>query len=506
MLDKAIVELSAVEMVSRFSEGSLTPSDVLTACLERISDMNPKINALTAFDTERAVAEAAQSTKRWRAGTPCGILDGLPIGVKDLQDTKGLLTTYGSQRMRNHVPNVDLPMVARLRAAGAIVLAKTNVPEMGAGGNSRNSVWGATGNPFNPNLIAGGSSGGSAAALAADMLPLCTGSDTGGSLRLPAALCGVVGYRPSADVIAHPTRPLGWSAISVLGPMARTMEDLILMLRASHGYDVNDPLSHPADPARFDQLPNKPLKDLRLGVSEDFGDLPIDSQILETFRARVAALEPHVAECRPVDMNIGDMDRTFDILRAESFVAAFGQAFDAAPEEFGDHIRVNVEMGRGMTLADRAWAHAEQTRILRAFTAQMEGLDAILMPTVPVSPFAWTQSHAQEIAGQRMDVYYRWLALTYRGSLTGGPAITIPAGRDAMGMPFGLQLLGAVSQDEALLATAQTIEAQFAKHVDTARPRPDALHIPEPNPGLRSIVTHAPQSVSAQRPADLTAV
>lgn len=506
MTNNKVVERTAVQMLSGFADGSLTPSTLLEACLTRISEANPKINALTAFDTERAVAAAEASTKRWQAGTPCGILDGLPIGVKDLQDTEGLLTTYGSPRMRNYIPSADLPMVARLRQQGAIVLAKTNVPEMGAGGNSRNPVWGATGNPFNPNLIAGGSSGGSAAALAADMLPLCTGSDTGGSLRLPAALCGVVGYRPSVDVIAHPTRPMGWSAISVLGPMARTMDDLILMLRACHGFDAGDPLSSPSDPARFDNVTPKPLSQLRLGFSDNFGDAPIDPAIRATLRARVASLAPHVATCTEVDMTLGEMDRCFDILRAESFVAAFGDAVDTAPDQFGDHIHVNVALGRSMSLEDRAWAHAEQTRILRAFNARMAGFDAILMPTVPVSPFAWTQSHAKVIDGQKMDIYYRWLALTYRGSLTGGPAITIPAGRDTQGMPFGLQLLGPVRGDEGLLSVAQSVEAQFAQAAQTARPRPDLSQLRTAHPSLRSIVTHPPLMAGHHAAADMTAV
>ncbi len=504
-MTRNVVERTAVQLLDDFSDGCLTPSALLEACLNRISETNPKINALTAFDVERAVAEAAASTRRWKAGKPCGILDGLPIGVKDLQDTEGLLTTYGSPRMRNHVPGADLPMVARLRQAGAIVLAKTNVPEMGAGGNSRNPVWGATGNPFNPNLIAGGSSGGSAAALAADMLPLCTGSDTGGSLRLPAALCGVVGYRPSADVIAHPTRPLGWSAISVLGPMARNVDDLILMLRACHGFDEGDPLSVPSDPARFDHISPKPLSELRLGISEDFGDAPVDQAIRDTFRARVETLAPLVAVCTEVDMNLGKMDRCFDVLRAESFVAAFGQAIDAAPDQFGDHIQVNVALGRTMSLEDRAWAHAEQTRILRAFNARMAGFDAILMPTAPVSPFPWTQPNALEIEGQEMDVYYRWLALAYRGSLTGAPAITIPTGCDPSGMPFGLQMLGSVRGDENLLAVAKSIETHFGKVPETARPILTNIDVSQP--GLRSIVTHPPQNnVSRRQAADMTAV
>ena len=500
------VALSATRMIAGFASGELTPSELISACLDRISAVNPKINALTAFDGEGAVIHAAQSTERWRSGNPIGPLDGLPIGVKDLQETRGLLTTYGSPRARNHVPDRDLPMVARLRQAGAIILAKTNVPELGAGGNTRNPVWGATGNPFDPRLIAGGSSGGSAAALAADLLPLCTGSDTGGSLRLPAALCGVVGFRPSPDVIAHPTRPLGWSIISVLGPMARTVEDVQLMLGACHGFDPDDPLSAPSAPSRFDGLRERAPETLRLGVSEDFGGVPVDPAIRECFRARIAKLAPRIAECRPVDLDLGGMDSVFDILRAESFLAAFDRAIEAAPDEFGDTIHANVELGRTLSLADRAWAHAEQTRILRRFNRGIEGLDAIVLPTAPVSPFPWTKSHPEAIDGRQMDVYYRWLALTYRGSLTGGPAITLPAGRDHLGMPFGLQLLGPMRGDEGLLTTARALETLLAKDPETARPRPDLDTLRVPEPGLRSIVTAPPGTAAVGTIADVTAV
>jgi Asp-tRNA(Asn)/Glu-tRNA(Gln) amidotransferase A subunit family amidase len=486
-------------VLARFKNKSLTPNDYLAACLDQISRLNPKINAVTAMDAERAVSEASSATLRWQAGNPMGPLDGLPIGVKDLQDTKGLLTTHGSMRARGNVPDRDLPMVARLRAEGAIVLAKTNVPELGAGGNSRNPVWGATGNPFNPNLIAGGSSGGSAAALAADLLPLCTGSDTGGSLRLPAALCGIVGYRPSVDVIAHPTRPLGWSGLSVLGPMARTMDDLILFLRICQGHDPDDPLSAPAAADRFASLPQAGLANLRVGFSEDFGGAPVDQDIRETFRSRIDHVRPHVKECRPADLNLGEMDRTFDVLRAESFTAAFAEALKSAPEDFGPHIAANVAMGHAMTLADRAWAHAEQTRILRRFNALMRDFDVLLLPTAPVSPFPWTQSHATEIDGQMMDVYYRWLALAYRGSLAGGPAITLPCGRDSHGMPFGLQMLGPVRGDERLLAAAKAMETLFARSPETARPRPDLANFTPSSVDLRSIVTHPPILNTAER-------
>jgi len=505
----ALVALSACEVLESFKNKSLTPSDYLAACLEQITRFNPKINALAAIDAEQAVSKASQATLRWQAGNPKGPLDGLPIGVKDLQDTKGLLTTQGSIRARGNVPDQDLPMVARLRAAGAIILAKTNVPELGAGGNSRNPVWGATGNPFDPNLIAGGSSGGSAAALAANLLPLCTGSDTGGSLRIPAALCGIVGYRPSVDVIAHPTRPLGWSGISVLGPMARTMDDLTLMLNICQGHDLDDPLSAPAAPDRFLDLPQMELKDLRVGFSEDFGGAPVDQSIRETLRSRIDLLKPHVKECRPADLNLGEMDRTFDILRAESFVAAFAESIKNAPDAFGSHIAVNVALGQSMTLADRAWAHAEQTRILRKFNELMHDFDVIILPTAPVSPFPWTQSHADKIDGQSLDIYYRWLALSYRGSLTGGPAITLPSGTDPNGMPFGLQMLGPVRGDESLLAAAKAVEALFEKASETARPRPDLANIAPSQKDLRSIVTHPPilnNAARSEKPSMRTAV
>ena len=491
MSSSELCALSAGEVLAAFAAKSLTPSEYLAACLEQITQFNPKINALAAMDVEGAVVSAEESTQRWQSDTPMGPLDGLPIGVKDLQDTKGLLTTHGSIRARDHVPNDDMPMVARLRAAGAIILAKTNVPEAGAGGNSCNPVWGATGNPFDANMIAGGSSGGSAAALAANLLPLCTGSDTGGSLRMPAALCGIVGYRPSVGVIAHPTRPLGWSGISVLGPMARTIDDLTLMLEVCRGHDLDDPLSAPVQ-ARFDDLPDLPLQGLRVGYSEDFGGAPVDPAIRETFKARVETLRPHVKECRPVDLDLGDMDRCFDILRAESFAVAFGAGVQEDPDSFGPHIKENVALGQTMSLADRGWAHNEQTRILRRFNALMREVDVIVLPTSPVSPFAWTQSHPARIDGQDMDIYYRWLALCYRGSLSGGPAITLPCGRDAYGMPFGLQMLGAVRGDEQLLSAAKAIEGLLAAKAETARPLSDMKTLALSKINLRSIVTHRP--------------
>ncbi|MDD7972341.1 amidase [Roseinatronobacter alkalisoli] len=473
MAENALAQMSAAEMTRGFAARTITPDDVLDACLAQIARWNPMINAVTTLDTEGAVRQARASTRRWADGAPIGRLDGVPVGIKDMQDVQGLRTTHGSLLFRDHVAPSDQLIVSRLRNSGAVIVAKTNVPELGAGGNTRNPVWGVTCNPFDTRLIVGGSSGGSAAALATDMLPLCTGSDTGGSLRLPAALCGVVGYRPSVDVVAHPNRSLGWSGISVLGPMARNMDDLLLMLGCIQGHDPDDPLSAPSSADRFDALAARPLAQLRVGISEDFGGVAVDPAIRAAFRDRVARIVPHVASVTEIDLSLGDMDRVFDILRAESFVAAFGDAVTHKPDDFADQIRVNVAMGLEMSLRERAWAHAEQTRILRRFNKLMQDVDIILLPTAPVSPFPWTEPFADMIDGQKQDVYYRWLALTYRGSLMGGPGLTLPTGRDAKGMPFGLQLLGPVRGDNALLAAARSLEALLEQDTHTARPKPD---------------------------------
>ncbi|MBU0891186.1 MAG: amidase, partial [Gammaproteobacteria bacterium] len=246
-----LVELTANELRHRIGTREVSPVELLDACIERIEAVNPHVNAITATCYDRARSEAKAAEQAVLCGEPLGLLHGLPLGVKDLEATAGLLTTYGSEIYRSNIPAEDNVLVARLRAAGAIVAGKTNIPEMGAGANSRNTVWGATGNPFNPNLNAGGSSGGSAAALACDMLPVCTGSDTGGSLRIPASICGVVGFRPSPGVVPSSRKLLGWTPISVVGPMGRTVEEACLQLAATAGMSAGDPLSYPLDPMSF---------------------------------------------------------------------------------------------------------------------------------------------------------------------------------------------------------------------------------------------------------------
>jgi len=485
--------MSAVELRRLIGCRQLSPVELLDACIARIESLNPAVNAICATDYERARGAARQAETQVMRGEALGPLHGLPLGVKDLQDTAGLLTTYGNVRLRGNVPAADNALVARLRAAGAIVTAKTNVPDMGAGANTRNPVWGATGNPFNPALNAGGSSGGSAAALATDMLPICTGSDTGGSLRIPAALCGVVGLRPSPGLVANDARPLGWSVISVLGPMGRSVADTALLFAASVGSDPRDPLSYPVDASALWPLPQVDLSTLRVGTTEDFGLCIVDPEIRRVFRQRVDAIRPLVASCEPVQLQLGDADSAFDTLRAEAFVAAFAETFRDAPDTLGPNVRDNMKIAATITLADRAWAHLEQTRIARSFARAFERYDVILSPVTPVTPFPWTELYAGRIDGQAMRNYYHWLGLTYVVTLATNAALSLPCGTDEHGMPFGLQMIGRLRGDAQLLAAAQALEQAFEPAPGLRRPRPDLQALGAARPELKAIVTHPPK-------------
>ena len=487
-----IVALPATEMRRLIGARQLSPVELLEACIDRIEAVNPYVNAVTATCFERARGEARAAEAAVLSGRPLGLLHGMPLGVKDLENTAGLLTTFGSPIYRANLPKADNELVARLRAAGAIVAGKTNVPEMGAGANTFNPVWGATGNPFDPRLNAGGSSGGSAAALALDMLPVCTGSDTGGSLRIPAAKCGVVGFRPSPGVVPSVRKPLGWTPISVVGPMGRTVADACLQLAATAGMSAGDPLSYPLDPLDFLVPQNVDLGGLRVGYTEDFGACAVDPDIRAAFREKIAAMRHLFRSCDPVSLELGEVHRCFDVLRAEAFVAGMREAYERDPSSLGPNPRANYEMGAAMSLVDSAWAQAEQTRILGRFQAAFREFDVILATTTPVSPFPWTQPHAAVIDGEAQENYYRWLSLTYVTTLTTHPSLALPCGTDARGLPFGLQVVGGFRADRFTLGVGHAMEAAFAASDVLRRPVPDASRLRGCEPSLRSIVTAPP--------------
>ena len=428
-------------------------------------------------------------------GERLGPLHGLPTGIKDLHETEGLLTTYGSPLYRDFVPKADAAMVALVRKAGAIIVAKTNVPEFGAGANTRNPVWGATGNPFDPTLNAGGSSGGSAVALACDMLPVCTGSDTGGSLRIPAAMCGVVGFRPSPGVVPMDMRGLGWTPISVLGPMGRTVADTRLLLSAQVGMDDRDPLAFPLSPDEVE--PCSPRRPRRAARRLDRGFRPMPGRARRSARScahRIAAMRHLFRSCDEVRFDFGEADRCFDVVRAQNFVAALPGSLREGPR---------------LARAQRP----RQLRDGREDDARRRGLGACRadahLPPLPgrlsattiwccrrprrCRRFPWTQLYLAELEGSKLRNYYHWLALTYFITLVTNPAISLPCGVDQQGMPFGLQVAGRFRGDVELLDAAEAMEQAFAGIPALRRPRPDIAKLKAtPYPDLKSIVTHPP--------------
>jgi Asp-tRNA(Asn)/Glu-tRNA(Gln) amidotransferase A subunit family amidase len=500
---EALLALSAVELRRRIGSKEISPVELLDACIERIERINPAVNAVTAVCYERARKEAKAAEQAAVKGEPLGLLHGLPTGIKDLDETGGLLTTYGSPLYREFVPERDNTMVARVRAAGAIVVGKTNVPEFGAGANSRNYVWGATGNPFDPMLNAGGSSGGSAVALATDMLPLCTGSDTGGSLRIPAAKCGVVGFRPSPGLVPVERRGLGWTPISVVGPMGRSVADTCLLMGAQAALDDCDPLSYPVDAASFAVPEARDPGTLRVAYTEDFGVSPVDREIRGVFRDKIAAMKHFFRSCEETKFDFGEADRCFDVIRAQNYAARYRDAYEKDPASLGPNVRANYEIAAKFSLADVAWAHTEETRIFRRFQQTFRDYDLVIAPTTPVSPFPWSQLYLAEMDGKPLRNYYHWLSLTYVITLVTNPAITIPCGTDHKGMPFGLQVVGRFRGDRALLSMAHAMEQAFARVPVLARPIPDVSKLTRATPELVSIVTHAPERsvATAARPA-----
>ena len=488
----SLTELSAVELRRHIGNREISPVELLEVCIHRIEEINPAVNAIAAKAYTRARREAKAAEQAVLAGDPLGPLHGLPVGIKDLQETEGLLTTYGSALHREHVPQADSASVALVRKAGAIVTAKTNVPEFGAGANTRNPVWGATGNPFNPTLNAGGSSGGSAAALATDMLPICTGSDTGGSLRIPAAICGVVGFRPSPGLVPMDSRGLGWTPISVVGPMGRSVADARLLFGSQIGMDSREPLAHPLDPAAVDVYRPVDLGRLRVAWSTDLGQCVVDGPIAETMRAQIASMKHLFARCDEIAFDFGRADECFDVIRALNFVARYRAVYDEDPGKLGPNVRANYELGAAMSLADVAWAHSEQTRIFRRFQELYRDYDLVLSPTTPVSPFPWAQLSLGELNGVKLSNYYRWLALTYYITLVTNPSISLPCGVDQNGMPFGLQVVGQFRGDVELLNASQSLEEAFSRNTLLSRPRPDLKRLSTPRADLRSIVSAPP--------------
>ena len=487
-----LVKLSAVELRRRIGAKQISPVELLDACIAQIEAVNPAVNAICATDFDRARDQAKRDEQAVMDGEELGLLHGLPCGVKDLDATGGLRTTLGSPLHKDDVPTEDSFMVSQVRGAGANLFCKTNTPEFGAGSNTRNPVWGATGNPFDATKTAGGSSGGSAAALACDMMPIATGSDTGGSLRNPAAWCGVVGYRATPGVVPNDKPAFGWSPLSVVGAMGRTVEDMCLLLSSQVGATNADPLSRGLFPEDVLNLARVDLGSLRVAFSADQGFAPVEKSYRPVFERKIAALKGFFRSCDEATPEPGGLDRAFDVIRGLGYAQRYKAQYEADKMKLGPNIRANYELAASMSLADVAWAHEEHTAHYRRYAKFFEEFDLFITLITPMSPFPWETLAPMEMNGQKFDKYYSWMGTAYGVTMSAHPAIALPCGVDQNGMPFGFQMVGRYGMDEELLAAAHALEQAMAANPETARAVPDFAKLREPVPALKSIVTDPP--------------
>lgn len=467
-------DLNAVEARRLIGQKALSPVELTDSCIERIEAVDGSVNAMVTRCFERARSEAKVAETAVMQGDALGALHGLPMGVKDLNVTEGVLTTYGSPLHEKNIPAEDERIIKALRQAGAIVIGKTNTPEFGAGANTKNAVFGATGNPFDPSRICGGSSGGSAVALATGMAPICTGSDTGGSLRTPASFCGVVSHRATPGAVPSDKRGIGLTTYNVQGPMARTVADTSLMLSAMAGNHSSDPLSGPIDAETFRTLEDVDLSGLRVAWSTNLGCVPVDNELARIFEERVGMLASSFKSCERRDPDMADALDVFWVIRGVGFLAGRLDAYKNNRDKLGPNIISNVEAGLKMTAEEIAWANAEQTAIYRRFQEFFEDIDVLLCPGNSVPPFPVEQLYCDEINGKKTANYVEWLGIASAITLTGHPVTLIPTGLDHTGTPFGMQVVGPRRHsDRFTIGTAAAIERVFQGMPATQRPLPD---------------------------------
>ena len=466
-------DLSAVEARRLIAARDLSPVELLDSCVRRMERTNGAVNAVVAMDVETARRRAEAIEQAIARGEDAGLLAGLPIGVKDLQATAGLRTTFGSLLFEDHVPVEDEFGVANLRKAGGVILAKTNTPEFGAGANTTNRVYGPTGNPFDPSKTCGGSSGGSAVALALGQVPLATGSDYGGSLRTPAAFCGVAGFRPSPGLVPSVDRAASLSPFSVMGPMGRTIADAHLLLRAQLSVDRRDPFSSRDAETIPARLSGADLGKLRAAVSPDLGCAPVDRSIVAIFRERVAHFRHAFREAEERAPDFANVHDTFEVLRGVHYVAAHRERLERSRALLDRNVIDNTERGLKLSLGDVSRAQVEQTRLYKRVLAFFKEVDVLICPAAAVSPFPHLQLFVTEINGEPMPTYMRWLAIAYAPTTALCCAAAIPCGVDHAGMPFGIQVIGPNGADARVLEVAHALEQVLAADKTTARPVPD---------------------------------
>ncbi len=468
-----LCDLTASELRRMIGRKDISPVELVDSCIERIESVDGPLNAMVTKSYERARTEAREAEKAVLDGGELGLLHGIPVGIKDLEATAGIRTTSGSKLYAEHVPATDQGVVANIREAGGIVLGKTNTPEFGAGANTRNLVFGATGNPFDPARTCGGSSGGSAVALATGMVPLASGSDYGGSLRTPASFCGVVGIRPSPGVVAAEARSVSLLPFSVLGPMGRTVDDAHLLLQAQAGSNPHDPFSMPPVEDLYGPLEDADLGSIRAMITPDLGSAAMSDAYRDIFTSRAGMFRHHFAAAIDANPDFTDGDNCFEVLRGVNFVATHGARVRDHRDLLSPNVVDNVDRGLACSLADVAEAHLQQSRIARAWLDLFEDIDVVICPAASSTPFTHDQWSVTEIDGTPMETYMRWLGITYLPTMALACAVAVPCGLDHAGMPFGIQVLSAPGNDRLVMEVARALESVLAGHDATRRPLPD---------------------------------
>jgi amidase len=450
--------LTAVELTERIRRRAVSVTEVVRAHLTQIEHVNPTMNAIVTLTAERALGDAKGKDAALACQAPTGPLYGLPVAHKDLVPTKGIRTTFGSPIYRDNVPSEDGLIIERLRAAGAVTLGKTNTPEFGAGSQTFNEVFGRTLNPYDPSKTCGGSSGGAAVALACGMVPIADGSDTGGSLRNPAAFCNVVGLRTSPGRVPVWPRELAWSALSVQGPMARTVADVALLLSAIAGPDPRSPIAIAESGDRFRQPLDRDFRGVRVAWSRDLGGLPIDRRVsaaLEPQRKILETLGCVVDEAQP---DLRDAREIFQALRAFAFATRYGPMLAEHRHQIKDTVIWNTEQGLKLTARELAEAEIKRTALYHRVRTFMERYEFLVLPATQVPPFDVTQPYVTEIEGVALPTYIDWMRACSDITVTGSPAISVPGGFTPEGFPVGLQIVGRHQDDWGVLQLAHAFE------------------------------------------------
>ena len=453
-----IAFLPAAEIARRVRARELSPVEVLDACMARVERLNPAINAVVTLNP-RARDEAEEVARRIARGEDAGALAGVPVGIKDVTEVAGVRTTYGSPLFADHVPAEDALVVQRLRAAGAVVVGKTNTPEFAAGGNTFNPVFGRTRNPWNLDRSAGGSTGGGAAGLATGMFALAQGTDLGGSLRIPASFCGVVGLRPSVGLVPTWPQDFLWDTMQVTGVMGRTAEDVALGLGAIAGATDLAPLAQPVEGRDFAAAARSADPcGLRVAYCPDIAGIGIDADVERVCREAAFSLGEAGAAVEEVALDLAYGRKAFLALRGLWFVSQLYPHLDKL-EHFGVNVANNCRAGLSTTMEDVGRAEAARKRIWEEFRAFFGRYDVLLTPTMAVPPFPVEENYPRTVGGREMETYVDWIAPTFVLSLTGLPVASVPAGLDSAGMPVGLQIVAPPRGEERALALASVMQA-----------------------------------------------